>query len=132
MDELFGLLMNNTRADNLLMTLINNNGRSWNHMPDDEVEEAIHHLMEDIPIIPTAEQVERGSELTEEEDTDVICSVCQHHVEVNVTVSTWRRLYCGHSFHRLCVDRWFRQHVACPVCRADIREAPSEDTSEDV
>ena len=129
MDELFGLLMNNPGPQNMLATLLNNNGRSWNHMPDDEMEEAIAHLMEDIPIIPTMEEVERGSELTEEEDAEVICSVCQHHAEVNISVSTWRRLYCGHSFHRACVDRWFRQHIACPVCRADIREAPSDDTS---
>ena len=29
---------------------------------------------------------------------------------------------CSHCFSRRHLDRWFRNHVTCPVCRHDIRE----------
>jgi hypothetical protein len=28
---------------------------------------------------------------------------------------------CQHSFHRACIDEWFRRSVFCPSCRHDIR-----------
>ncbi|KAK3151573.1 hypothetical protein QOZ80_3AG0247620 [Eleusine coracana subsp. coracana] len=35
---------------------------------------------------------------------------------------------CGHRFHVECIDRWFRAHSTCPLCRAAVvgREAPVE------
>ena len=30
--------------------------------------------------------------------------------------------YCGHCFSRIHLNRWFQNHVTCPVCRHDIRE----------
>ncbi|KAF0913624.1 hypothetical protein E2562_023734 [Oryza meyeriana var. granulata] len=27
---------------------------------------------------------------------------------------------CGHRFHAECVDRWFRSHATCPLCRAAV------------
>jgi hypothetical protein len=51
--------------------------------------------------------------------TQNICTVCQdamHSPEV------CRRLRpCQHSFHRGCIDEWFRRSVFCPSCRHDIR-----------
>ena len=31
-----------------------------------------------------------------------------------------RTLACGHSFHRLCIDRWLLHRSTCPLCRARI------------
>ena len=73
----------------------------------------------DVPVVPTTQQIEEGSEIVELIDVpeDVSCAVCQERGQV----TPWRHLHCDHYFHRACVDRWFGQNVHCPVCRADIR-----------
>ena len=74
----------------------------------------------DVPVIPTTEQINRGSELIPSQriSAETACTICQDHgAEVS-----WRRLYCNHEFHTLCIDRWFRRNTHCPVCRADIRD----------
>jgi hypothetical protein len=73
----------------------------------------------DVPVIPTAQQIDEGSEIVELIDVpeDISCAVCQERGQV----TPWRHLHCDHYFHRACVDRWFGQNVHCPVCRADIR-----------
>ncbi|XP_040378612.1 E3 ubiquitin-protein ligase Os04g0590900-like [Oryza brachyantha] len=35
---------------------------------------------------------------------------------------------CGHRFHAECVDRWFRSHATCPLCRAAV--ADGDDSGE--
>ena len=42
------------------------------------------------------------------------CSICMDDITRGQDA---RALPCSHSFHRACVDRWLRQHRACPVCR---------------
>ena len=37
---------------------------------------------------------------------------------------------CSHSFHRECLNQWFRRSVHCPVCRNDIRERPLNQNNE--
>ncbi|VEL33191.1 unnamed protein product [Protopolystoma xenopodis] len=34
-----------------------------------------------------------------------------------------RHLPCGHAFHVACIDRWLRESITCPRCRAGIRPA---------
>ena len=46
------------------------------------------------------------------------CSICLEaipHEEV-------RRTLCGHSFHKVCLSKWFREGAAntCPMCRHEL------------
>ena len=40
------------------------------------------------------------------------CSIC-----LEGTCPPLLKLYCGHSFHKHCISRWFKTHNTCPVCR---------------
>ncbi|KAG6477390.1 hypothetical protein ZIOFF_066645 [Zingiber officinale] len=31
---------------------------------------------------------------------------------------------CGHGFHLECIDRWFRSHSTCPLCRSSVVAEP--------
>jgi len=122
---LVSLLRQGLTPQNILLNMLN--------QPDvvSELRNARHDLSgawQDVPVVATNDIIEQGSHLltNEEIHADEMCSVCQHHSEPDTESSTWRALYCGHSFHRDCIDQWFEHHVLCPVCRADIREAPRD------
>ena len=53
--------------------------------------------------------------------TTQLCSICQGDMS-NGEV-TRKINHCGHFFHIDCIDTWFENHVACPVCRHDIRDS---------
>ena len=43
------------------------------------------------------------------------CSICLERFKVNEYQKT---LVCKHSFHKKCIDRWFKkEHSNCPMCR---------------
>ncbi|KAK9674303.1 hypothetical protein RND81_12G224600 [Saponaria officinalis] len=48
------------------------------------------------------------------------CIIClaEYHKEDVVRILP----YCGHYFHRNCIDIWLLQHCTCPVCRISLRE----------
>ncbi len=80
---------------------------------------ALGGQMEPVVVRPTVAQIDRATELitpTSEQD----CAVCQD--SITTTQECRKILHCGHSFHKDCIDPWFRQNVACPVCRFDIRD----------
>ncbi|CAN6289508.1 unnamed protein product [Urochloa humidicola] len=55
-----------------------------------------------------------------EEGTRVECAVCISELRDGDTGRILPR--CGHRFHAECVDRWFRSHVTCPLCRAVVAD----------
>jgi hypothetical protein len=78
--------------------------------------------MEPVIVRPTPAQIERATVLiTPEVEQD--CAVCQD--SITSSQECRKILHCGHSFHKECIDPWFRQNVACPVCRFDIRDHSS-------
>ncbi|RLN40315.1 hypothetical protein C2845_PM01G14440 [Panicum miliaceum] len=53
----------------------------------------------------------------------VECAVCIRELRDGDTGRILPR--CGHRFHAECVDRWFRSHVTCPLCRAVVADGGS-------
>lgn len=78
-----------------------------------------------VPVTPSANVLRTNTILTSlEPAADVMCAICQSHEQPTERDAQWRILRpCSHQFHRSCIDRWFSQHVHCPVCRHDIRES---------
>jgi len=85
--------------------------------------------MTPVVVRPTQDDIDSGAPLraatsSEEEEA---CSICQDNYTEGQAV---RELsHCNHVFHRNCIETWFQQNVHCPVCRHDIREAFSENSS---
>ena len=50
-------------------------------------------------------------------DDPVPCAVCLETPVVDERVRTMR---CGHGYHRRCIDRWFENHVTCPICKHEV------------
>lgn len=80
-----------------------------------------------VTVRPTQIQLDRATEmeignvrLTVEEGAT--CTVCQETFRGEGSGPLRRIRHCGHTFHQSCIDTWFGSHVACPVCRYDIRE----------
>lgn len=85
------------------------------------------NFLDVVRVVPTAEQID--NELVEEDvsGTPHNCSICQESI-----VSECVRLrVCQHVYHRSCIQTWFGASVRCPVCRRDIREGQTAQTSSD-
>ncbi|AYV83988.1 MAG: RING/U-box superfamily protein [Hyperionvirus sp.] len=54
--------------------------------------------------------------------THVSCSIC---LEDYATGDVIRRLNCPHIFHKNCIDNWLLLQRTCPICRANVIEAPA-------
>jgi hypothetical protein len=81
------------------------------------------------PVIvrPTEEQITRATTVTPITSTTAgTCAVCQapfaSSEEESQNQEQREITHCHHSFHKECIDTWFRENVHCPVCRHDIRE----------
>jgi hypothetical protein len=77
-------------------------------------------LFQDVEVSLTTEQITAGSQIREAADVppETVCAICLDHPSED---SSWRALRCSHMYHTECIDTWFRSHVACPVCRTDLR-----------
>jgi hypothetical protein len=75
-----------------------------------------------VVVSPTTDQLNAATDLrmaTPADETQ-LCSVCQESIVDGQALRILR--HCHHTFHRNCIDPWFRTSVRCPVCRHDIRE----------
>jgi hypothetical protein len=59
-------------------------------------------------------------------DTTAACTICRMEFESHNIVR--RITYCNHVFHSECIDRWFSDHVTCPICRNNLNSNYSETT----
>lgn len=86
-----------------------------------QARDAIREFFEPVPVVPTAEQIERSSTIYTyaEEDEDHNCPICQDSITLGESLRTLN--YCHHFFHQGCIDAWLESSVRCPLCRHDIR-----------
>jgi hypothetical protein len=87
-------------------------------------------ILEPVPVVPTQTQIDTATHVFESlrsEHADSVCSICQDGYTENILVRQIR--HCNHMFHRQCIDQWFRQNVHCPVCRFDIRDHTSTNST---
>ena len=59
----------------------------------------------------------------EEEEKDDCCICCSELPKATTT------LECGHTFCTGCILTWFKRKNNCPMCRAEVKEAPSPTAS---
>jgi hypothetical protein len=101
------------------------NGPFTQITPTPNLLNTLNTLFQDVPIVPTSEEIDRASRVLNNSDVpeETVCSICQEHG----SEYPWRVLHCNHMYHRPCIDRWFASHVQCPVCRADVRTMHPQD-----
>ena len=48
---------------------------------------------------------------------EIDCSICMD----NYKYKQYKRILpeCKHTFHKKCIDNWFKKNSSCPVCRKD-------------
>jgi hypothetical protein len=108
-------IINNTMIDEILGNLI---------IPRQTVRA---NFFDSVPVRPTASEINLTTEIIESSLTvEANCAICQENEsprDVPGLSNGWRKLkICNHLFHKNCIDRWFENHVHCPICRADIRD----------
>lgn len=99
-----------------------------------DLEEAVRRSTEEpysggFSVAPaTTGDVERFSRVVAYSDTASLgicdssrCAVCLESFEHSRLLRT---LFCGHSFHKSCVDEWLSRSGQCPICKANIISVP--------
>lgn len=94
----------------------------FNQLLGDNLSQHIADLLQDVPVIPTEEQVRNNTTLrTMDENSSENCAICQDPFLEDQEVRTIT--HCSHDFHSTCIDTWFQSNCHCPCCRHDIRGA---------
>ncbi|CAE7254532.1 rnf44 [Symbiodinium sp. CCMP2456] len=91
----------------LLMTLIvfyHSFPPRFQNQPPPKPRGASQELIDSMPLVVPGARRTRGCSCLSEFDRDAVL----------------RRLPCGHSFHRGCIDKWLKRNKVCPLCLQDI------------
>jgi len=82
--------------------------------------------------IETNHKCNTSSQLQEDSDVDMECSVCLEVFEAGDKLSWSRTLRCEHVFHHECLMPWLMTHDECPYCRTKIiNDCCDTDTTEE-
>lgn len=50
------------------------------------------------------------------------CSICLGKFKDEPSSLRFLPPPCGHVFHQVCIDEWFKFHLQCPICKRNIRQ----------
>lgn len=53
-------------------------------------------------------------------NTNDDCSICLSKLSTLSISSKSHTLPCKHTFHKQCIDCWFKDNATCPMCRANV------------
>lgn len=102
----------------------------FNNMPD--YGRIFQTFFQPVQITPTSSQIENAIRQVRYGDIirpiNTTCPISLETFDDNSTVSMIR--HCGHIFNTDQLSNWFNSNYRCPVCRYDIREYNSNQTSE--
>jgi hypothetical protein len=88
-------------------------------------------FLEPIEVYPTSTQIEAATRVARYGDIlsplNRSCPISLENFNDDDTVSIIR--FCGHTFNRDELNRWFATNCRCPVCRYDIRSYNSNSNS---
>jgi len=78
-------------------------------------------FMEPVRVTPSITDLSNASVVfTTDTGLGMSCAVCQDEMAAGSEVRRITR--CNHTFHKACIDVWFRNDVRCPICRHDVRD----------
>jgi hypothetical protein len=88
-------------------------------------------LFENVPVFPSPEQIETATTSMRFQDiSSPINTTCPITMETFSPEQIIVKInHCGHIFNQAHIHGWFRSNVRCPVCRYDIRDYETENSS---
>jgi hypothetical protein len=126
--------------ENMMLTLLQDTMRMHNAQEDARAIDTIRAFLvtgaagegrtrfwDDVPVPPSRQQIDQASRVLSPPNGDT-CTICMSAMNVESVRGQGAQtiLPCNHSFHRGCLDQWWRQSARCPVCRNDIRQNPRQ------
>jgi hypothetical protein len=86
------------------------------------------NFLQPVTVRPTQNQIDNATyTMILQSNSQDNCAICQDPMEGQQEIRIID--YCGHSFHKNCIDPWFNENVRCPTCRYDIRGNSSSSSS---
>jgi hypothetical protein len=110
---------------------INNNPRNINLNNNNDFTRVLQGFFDPVEVYPTQSQIETATRRVRYCDIispkNTSCPILLTNFNDSDMVTVIR--HCGHIFNTDELNRWFRNHCNCPVCRYDIREDNSNASS---
>ena len=112
---------------------INSLRNSSNEIITPFVENIWNSFLNNVPIIPTREQIENATQVINYNDiSNPLNDACPISLErFSNEDSVTQITSCGHIFNSEQLTTWFQSNVRCPVCRHDIRNGTTNNTTEE-
>lgn len=93
-----------------------------NNIYENDIDEVIRISMENIYPRPRPVSLKILQQKTSVEGYSTTrsgsCVICQNNLEKKDAI---RILPCNHTFHIMCIDRWFCERNTCPTCRDELK-----------
>jgi len=114
---------------------------STNLFPEEHLSQIIYSVESDIMMQPfetfnvrhvdqkTITKVLGSYSKYKDNDVKDECPICINNYKINEGI---RILPCNHTFHKKCVDKWFKKSsFTCPTCRKDFNKNDNTNNNEE-